>query len=268
MQANVQRMFDEQSNLLEDTQYRLENLDWDKEEGSFLITAKLNEVPEASEIFLSYTAVNESGIEEGMRKEVLMTKTNSLSFEVALDLDINNNYTYDIISRTLGGGERLMNTYTNVLYVKDQLFENRFFESSGGIARDEDKAEFRYQFSIDTLGYEQMELAGAEAIIRYNGEVIRTVDISTSVIETTESNILALYQIQMADGTIPMDFSFEEFLVANNYIIEEDNPIKYYVCNYEIPYDAFPELDLNMKEAEHLSIALKLKFKDGFEWTY
>lgn len=228
-------------NQIRDVDYTLQDIDIEGSLATVEVTVSMKSVRPNGEVFLVYQEVEAVSYEPiaDTQEEVLMSRASELAYKVMLDLNVNKNYQYHFLERPVEGGEAMLSSYPHWITLYDRLFEERVQIGSSGKVFDHESIEFDADISIDTLGYDELGLNQVDVNIRYDDQVIKTLN--------------ATHALQEAPNY--------------GYTPEEKSNQKNYRFIYKFMYDQYPDLDLSSNSGELINMEFKFTFKDGFEWT-
>lgn len=255
VKSAVSNALEQERNRVVEAEYDYQKIDSKAKKAVIYYSVKLKSVNANSKIFLAYNEENSTYC-----KEVEMKKINGLTYGVVVDLSLEKNYEYDIIERSDNGAEAVLNTRRYNCSLYDEFFEYRVMENNYGAGKSEDSANFHMYFSVNDFDLSDNAVDNVELKVYYDNKVIKQEDITDKVIVGADQEALEKYYIAVASGEIESTVSTE---YVRNYKSENSNPNTYFY-QLEIKYSDYPDLKLNMDEAEDLSINIIVTCKDGF----
>lgn len=265
--SNTINELNDRYNLVEKVDYKFTHIDSAGKKAVLDITAKLKAVKSNSKIYLSYCDVDSDNIQE-----VELAKKDGLTYGTYIELDMQNNYVYDIIERTEDGGEALLNTNRGTLYLYNELYDRRIQFHSSGSVREKEQSNFDFVFSVNDFGLDEFGLDSVMLELLYEDKVIDEIDITDSISEYNYGIglINEQYRLAVASGEIEPDTDIEEFKKTVRPVSEgTDDPRKYYTYTHRINYSTdYPELQLDSDKAGNINYNLIITCRDGyrFEW--
>jgi hypothetical protein len=260
----IQSLLNESYNMIDTSDYNYISIDAAKNKTVLDLRVSLKAVNADSKIFLAYSEVDSANTQE-----IELTKKDGLSYGATVELDLNKNYHYDIIERTNGGGERLLNIHKTPIYLNDEFYQMRVQMHGSGSGRGNEDIHKNFDFSIDDFGLDEFGLDTVLLEVWYEGNVIDAIDITDRIEDSDISGSREHYNMAVASGQIDPNMSIEDFKKMFGYDQKEmDDTRKYYTYTHRIQYDTdYPDLKLDMDKAEKLSFSLTITCKDGYQYV-
>lgn len=259
----IQSALDTRESLVDSTEYKYANVDTANKKAALDLTVNLKAVSPNSRIYLAYSEIGVNNVQE-----VELAKKNGLSFSARIELDLDNNYQYDVIERVDGGGEALLNVNKQYLYLYNEFYDMRVQMDNFGSSRSNEQINFDFSFSVDDYGMDEFGLDKVLLEVLYEGKTIDTIDITDSIEFSDGSDLKNLYNVAYASGQIDTSMSMEEFGKTIGYMpeVKYDNRT-YYAYTHKIEYDVdYTQLEFDIQKAESIHYNLIITCKDGYKW--
>lgn len=262
---NIQSVLEARYNMIDTTEYKYANIDAVNHKATINLSVNLKTVKPNSRIYLAYSEIDANNVQE-----IEMTKKEGISYGASVEWNLNKNYQYDVIERIDGGGEALLNSNKQYLYLYNEFYENRVQMLGSGSGRSNEQLDLDYSFSVNDFGMEEFGLDRVLLEVGYEGKVIDSIDITDRIASGTGSDMIDQYKIAIASGEIDASMSIKEFEKNMGFRQEDKNDTRtYYSYTHSIHYDTdYPEQDLDLTKAENMTIKLIITCKDGYQHTY
>lgn len=265
--SRIKSELDERYNLVDVVDYRFKHIDSAGNKAVLDIDVKLKAVNSNSKIYLAYSEIDANNVQEAE-----LAKKDGLTYGASIEMDLQKNYQVDVIERVDGGGQSVLNTHKQYIYLYDEFYRMRVQVHSSGSARSNEQIDYDFMFSVNDFGMDEFGLENVLLEVWYEDKVVDKIDITDSIMKYSYS-IIGLkehYNIAIASGQIDPDMSMEDFKKLIEFKSEEKNDSRtYYTYTHRINYSTdYPDLQLDRDKADAMHFSLIITCKDGyrFEW--
>lgn len=254
----VRSMLDSQNNFVLKTGYTYEAIDSNAKKAVLQYTAEFKSVSPNATVCM---AIKQDGKQ---LEEIELVKASGLSFAGTLELRLDKNYTYNLIERTEGGGETLLNTHPQYLSLYDEFYQNRIQPHSSSGSWSYHIIEKQIQFSIADFGLEGFGLENVILEVWYEGALLNRANVTEDILYMENPEASAHYNVALASGQISSSTSYEQF-VTNEGAAYQGNQTGQRLYSYTISLQPSEyEVFKTQIKGELLEMRLYITCKDGF----